>query len=57
LWLGPFSCSSSVELSSTLGQMRLFQAPRRCGLRAGGLVKPGHFVRNWKRRLFSGHYF
>jgi serine/threonine protein kinase len=43
---------SSGELSSALSQMRFFQTSRRRVLRAGVLVKQGHFVRNWKRRLF-----
>lgn len=43
---------SSRELSLALSQMRLFQASRKAVLRAGLLTKQGHFVRNWKRRLF-----
>lgn len=43
---------SSVELSSTLGQMRLFQASRKQVIRRGPLRKVGHFVRSTKLRLF-----
>jgi hypothetical protein len=43
---------SSVELSSTLAQMRLFQASRKQVIRRGALRKVGHFVRSTKQRLF-----
>lgn len=43
---------SSVELSFTLAQMRLFQQRKREILRCGFLVKQGAFVRNFKRRFF-----
>lgn len=43
---------SSVELSFTLAQMRLFQQRKREILRCGFLVKQGALVRNFKRRVF-----
>jgi uncharacterized membrane protein YgcG len=43
---------SSLELSSAVSQMRVFQHRKRAVLRCGILVKQGFFMRNWKRRFF-----
>jgi serine/threonine protein kinase len=43
---------SSLELSSAVTQMRVFQQSRRSIVKRGELIKQGHFVRNWKKRTF-----
>jgi hypothetical protein len=43
---------SSIELSSALSQMKVFQHRKRTVLRCGLLVKQGFYIRNWKLRFF-----